>query len=868
MKNKQKRKVLIIGSGPIIIGQAAEFDYSGTQACLALRTAGVESVLVNSNPATIQTDKTVADKVYILPLNVESLEKVISKEKPYGLIGTMGGQTALNLTKELWEKGLLTKYNVKILGTSIEAIIKGEDRNEFKKLMLKIGEPVLSSVSTNKLSEAEAFAKEAGYPLIFRAAYTLGGTGSCSVNNLSELKTQFKNSVEVSPIGQVLVEKSIYGWGEFEFEVVRDKAGNSIIVCSMENIDPMGIHTGESMVVAPVQTLNDNDLQMLRSSALKIAEAIKIEGGFNVQFAFNYETGEHFVIEVNPRLSRSSALASKATGYPIAKIATQIALGKTLPEIKNEMTGKTAFFEPALDYIVVKIPCWPDDKFWDMNKTIGITMKSTGETMAIAKSFEQAMYKAIKSLGLKYDVFSYFDKLSDSELVSKLTVPNTQRLSAIFSALNKGWSVEKIGKLTKINNWFLFHFKNLLTQKDEIEEQINGYCMVDTCAGEFEAKTPYFFSTNTTNNEAISGKEPKVIILGSGPIKIGQGIEFDYMTVHAIQALKKKGIKAIVINNNPETVSTDYQISDRLYFEPLTNSFVQKVIDNEKAGLLGVICQFGGQTALELSLNLNCKVLGTQPQDIINAEDRQSTAKIIEKLGFKMPKWKYLTSTKNIFKEASDVGYPILVRPSYVIGGEGMAIINNEPELNEYIETIKFNEKNSGGFLIDKFLSNAKEFDVDFISDVNQTQSFILEQIEPAGIHSGDSSCIYPAQSLNNTQINQIEIMVEQIAKAFKIIGLGNIQLAIKDHEIYVLEVNSRASRTIPFLNKCIDVPLVQIATDVILGKALAKIEFGKPKKVYLKKPIFSFNKLDGVSQKLGPLMKSTGEEMLLYTKQ
>ena len=860
---KKIKKVLVIGSGPIVIGQAAEFDYSGTQALLACREEGITTVVVNSNPATIQTDHEVADIVYIEPLTTQVLEKIIATEKPDGLIATVGGQTALNLTTQLHKHDILKKYKVKILGTDIKAITLGENRGKFRELMQKIQQPTLSSQAVSSTEEGIAFAKHIGFPVIYRSAYTLGGSGSGYSMTVRELKKSLEDSLKLSPAKQVLIEKSALGWGEFEYEIIRDAVGNKITICNMENIDPMGVHTGESIVVAPSQTLSDDDHQMLRNAAFQIVEALNIVGGCNIQFAFNYQTGDYFVIEVNPRLSRSSALASKATGYPIAQVATKIALGKTLPEITNNITGKSAFFEPALDYVVVKIPRWPNDKFAEMDTTIGVTMKSTGEAMGIGGDFEEAIYKAVQSLDLKENIFNF--KSKSKETTNFLQKPNVNRLAYIFSALKGGSSVEEISKLTYINPWFISKLQLLIFNSRAIHDKINTYKMVDTCAGEFEAKTPYFYSTNGTDNEATPLQGKKVIILGSGPIRIGQGIEFDYMTVHAVKALKQQGIKSIVINNNPETVSTDYSISDRLYFEPLTIEFIKKIIENEKDGLVGVIVQFGGQTAINLAKQLEdmqVNILGTSASSIELAENRESTGNVIKKLSYKMPKWEIANSKKDIQKVIEKLTFPLLIRPSFVLGGEGMKIVHNKEEIKNYLETLPsvyFKKP----LLIDEFLENALEVDIDLISDGENTVSFILEQLDLAGVHSGDSRCVYPPQKLGLKLQAKLHSLAAKVSKTFKIIGLGNIQCAIKNDDIYILEINPRASRTIPFLSKCLDVSLTQIATKIILGETLVATVFNKdPLYVSIKTPVFSFEKLTGVSRELGPLMKSTGEIM------
>jgi len=861
---KQIKKVLIIGSGPIVIGQAAEFDYSGTQACLSAKEEGVKTVLVNSNPATIQTDHEIADVVYIEPLTADFLEKIISKEKPDGVIATMGGQTALNLAMKLSKAGVLKKYGTSLLGTNTKSIELAEDRGKFKNVMQKIHQPILPSKSVKSTTEAINFAKSIGYPIIIRSAFNLGGTGSSVAKNQKDLTQKIKQALKASLIKETLIEKSVIGLEEIEYEIIRDSVGNKIMICNMENVDPMGVHTGESIVVAPSQTLSDDDYQKLRSAALDIVDALNIQGGCNVQFALNQETGDFFVIEVNPRLSRSSALASKATGYPIARVATKIALGETLPEIVNPITGKTAFFEPALDYVVVKIPKWPDDKFVDMDKIIGITMKSTGEVMAIGRNFEEAMYKAIQSLGLKENIFEKFSNTPKDEIIKLLKHPNTQRLPAIFAGFHSKLNSKQITTATNINIWFIDKLKKLYEQEEEIAAKINIYKMVDTCAGEIEALTPYFYSTHGLVNEAKLLDGPKVIILGSGPIKIGQGIEFDYLTVHAVSALKEIGIKSIIINNNPETVSTDFSVSDRLYFEPLTPEFVLKVIENEKEGLLGVIPQFGGQTAVNLVEPLasaGIKILGTSPSFINSAEDREKTANIVQKAGYQMSTWCAVTNKNELLVKARNLGFPVLIRPSFVLAGEGMVIAQSETDINNYLKSISDQTFNKP-VLIDKFLENAIELDIDLVSDGLTTTCFILEQLDPTGIHSGDSSCVFPPQNLSLHLQDKIKSMVKDISKAFGIIGLANIQCAIKDSEIYILEINPRGSRTVPFISKCIGVSLTNIATKVILGEILPEVLPIHNGIVAIKTPVFSFDKLPGVSTKLGPLMKSTGEKM------
>lgn len=858
MKDKGIKKVLVIGSGPIIIGQAAEFDYSGTQVCLALKEEGVKTILFNSNPATIQTDTTVADKIYFEPMQADVLEKIIMREKPDGIIATAGGQTALNLAKKL-------SCNVRFLGTGLDAITKGEDRGLFCAIMQKIGQPVLASKIVDSVKDGVAFAKQIGYPIVIRSLYTLGGTGSGIAYSGEELQIKLIEGLNLSLEKKALVEKSVVGWGELEYEVIRDSAGNKLMICAMENIDPMGVHTGESIVVAPQQTISDADHQKMRHAALQIVEALNIQGGCNVQFAFDYKTGEYFVIEINPRLSRSSALASKATGYPIARIAAKIALGYLLPEIINPITGKTAYFEPALDYVVVKIPKWPDEKFPDMDKNIGMTMKSTGETMAIGRTFGEAMYKAIAGLELKKDILHPAALADKKIIIKKISVPNTERLGWIFKAFASGVTAGEVADISGIHSWFIHKLHNLFQQKHLVVDKINVYKMVDSCAGEFSAITPYFYSTHGMENEATFLSGPKAIILGSGPIRIGQGIEFDYLTVHAAQALKKFGIKSIIINNNPETVSTDFSVSDRLYFEPLTWEFVKKVIDNEKDGLLGVFVQFGGQTAINLANKIHdygIQILGTSAFHIELAENRQKTAELAEHLGLKMPTWKTANNKAELVDCIAQVGFPLLIRPSFVIAGEGMILAHNLAELSTYLPELS--EKFSKPFLVDSFLAEAKEIDIDLISNGSKTVCFILEQIEPAGVHSGDSHSVFPAQSLTKAQINQLQAIANLVAKKFKIKGFGNIQCAIKGNDIFVLEINPRASRTVPFLCKALQKSLVPMAVKAIIKGNFVSKKIKSLKKVYIKKPVFSLEKMTGVSKTLGPVMKSTGEAMLV----
>ncbi len=912
-KRTDLEKIMVVGSGPIIIGQAAEFDYSGSQACKALRQEGYEVVLVNSNPATIQTDKEIADRIYIEPLVPEVVERIIARERPQGFIGTMGGQTGLNLTSQLAERGVFDKYGVEVLGTSVETIKRAEDRELFAKFMREIKEPIPESYAVTSVEDAVEAAEKIGYPVIIRPAYTLGGTGGGVAHNIKELREIAERGINASMVNQVLIEKSLLGWYEFEYEVMRDSGDNCITVCNMENIDPMGIHTGESIVVAPAQTLSDREHQTLRSAALKIIRALKIEGGCNIQFAVNPEKFEYYVIEVNPRVSRSSALASKATGYPIAKIAAKIAVGLTLDEIPNDVTKETpASFEPALDYVVVKIPRWPFDKFPTADKRIGTQMKSTGEVMAIGRSFEEALQKAIRSLDIKrYGICA--DGRNYEQDVEKirqeLMFPTHKRLFYIYDALRAGFSVEEINNLTGISPFFIRKIKNILDVERELsrysiedlpeelltkakklgfsdfqiayltsagEDDVRGrrkalnikpvYKMVDTCAAEFEAKTPYYYSAYDSTTEVRKSKKRKIAIIGGGPIRIAQGIEFDYCCVHASLALKEAGIESIIINNNPETVSTDYDTSTRLYFEPITLEDVLNVLDEEEPE--GVIVQFGGQTPLNLAIPLakrGVKILGTSPEQIDRAEDRERFTRVLKKLGIPQAEYGTAYSVEEALEIASRIGYPVLVRPSYVLGGRAMEIVYDEAQLKSYMqEAIKVSEEHP--VLIDKFLENAIELDVDAVSDGRDVFiGGIMEHIEHAGVHSGDSACVLPPQNIQKEVIAKVREYTEKLALELKVVGLLNVQYAVKDGTVYVLEANPRASRTIPYVSKAIGIPLAKLATRVMLGEKLRELGYvgmASVEHVAVKEAVFPFVKLPGVDPVLGPEMKSTGEVM------
>ncbi|MEA2038196.1 MAG: carbamoyl-phosphate synthase large subunit, partial [Nanoarchaeota archaeon] len=911
-KRTDLKKIMVIGSGPIVIGQAAEFDYSGTQACKALREEGYKVVLVNSNPATIMTDADMADAIYVEPLNVETLAKIIRKEKPDGLLPTIGGQTGLNLAEQLHKAGVLEECNVEVLGTSIKAIEDGEDREKFKQLMNDIDEPIPRSATVNTFDEANAFLQSTKLPVVIRPAYTLGGAGGGIAYDMSEFRKYVESGLQQSMIKQILVEEAILGiqrWGEFEMEVMRDKNDNCIIVCPMENFDPMGIHTGESIVTAPTQTLNDHDFQTLRTSAIKIIRSLKVEGGCNIQFGLNYDSGEYRIIEVNPRVSRSSALASKATGYPIARIAAKIAVGMTLDEIPNDVTQKTkACFEPTIDYVVVKIPRWPFDKFETADKRIGTQMKSTGETMAMGRTFEEALQKAIRSLevgryGLGHDPK---DKVctNKEEIIQNLKVATHKRMMYIRDALKCGISPKEIHDLSGINQWFLEKVKNIYDMGEKIElkrdsvlnakkngfsdvqiASITGlsegkvrkfrkdncilptYKMVDTCAAEFKAYTPYLYSTYETEDESdTSSNDKKVIIVGGGPIRIGQGIEFDYACVHSVFALREEGYEAIIINNNPETVSTDFDTSDKLYFEPLTYEDVLNIIEREEP--YGVVLQFGGQTPINMAMRLQeagVNILGTQPESIDTAEDRRKFGAILDKLKIPSAEWGTVFSFEEALKIANKITYPVLVRPSYVLGGRAMQIVDTDSELKNYMEEA-VDVSPEHPVLIDKYLSNAIELDVDALCDGKEVfVAAIMEHIEEAGVHSGDSACVIPPQNISQKIKDTVIDYTTRLAKELKTVGLINMQMAVKDGKVYILEANPRASRTVPYVSKSVGVPLAKMATKIMLGKTLNELglkEYKEPKFASVKQVVFPFIKLQGVDPVLGPEMQSTGEVM------
>ena len=910
-KNPNIKKVLVIGSGPIVIGQAAEFDYAGTQACRSLKEEGIEVVLLNSNPATIMTDKDIADEVYIEPLTVKVLEKLIEKEKPDSILPTLGGQAGLNLAMELAETDFLEKHNCRLIGTTPETIKKAEDRLEFKETMEKINEPVAPSLVVENVEDGVAFTNKIGYPVVLRPAYTLGGSGGGIAHNHQELVDILENGLRLSRVGQVLVERCIAGWKEIEYEVMRDGAGNCITVCNMENIDPVGVHTGDSIVVAPSQTLGDKEYQMLRSSALNIISELNITGGCNVQYALNPDSFEYCVIEVNPRVSRSSALASKATGYPIAKVAAKIALGYTLDEIKNAITGKTyASFEPTLDYCVVKIPRLPFDKFITAKRTLTTQMKATGEVMAICNNFEGALMKAIRSLEQHVENLMDYDftELSDDELKDQLAVVDDRRIWVIAEAVRRNFDYELIHEITKIDIWFIdkiaiitemeARLKNeeltveLLKEAKRIEfpdkfiAKLNGkmteedvhqlrlengitaaFKMVDTCAAEFEATTPYYYSSFGNTNEAIETKpDKKILVLGSGPIRIGQGIEFDFCSVHSTWAFREEGYETIIINNNPETVSTDFDIADKLYFEPLTPEDVQNVVDIEKPD--GAVVQFGGQTAIKLTeslMKMGVPILGTKAEDVDAAEDRELFDEILEKCGIPRPSGGTVFTCEEAKQVANKLGYPVLVRPSYVLGGQGMQIATSDEEIEEFMNIINRIAQDHP-ILVDKYLVG-KEIEVDAVCDGTDILiPGIMEHIERAGVHSGDSISVYPAQTLSDAAILKIEKYTELLAKSLHVKGMINIQFIVcGDSDVYVIEVNPRSSRTVPYISKVTGIPIVKIATKCIIGHSLKELGYtpGLQKKadyIAIKMPVFSFEKIRGPEISLGPEMKSTGE--------
>ncbi len=918
-RNKALKKILVIGSGPIVIGQAAEFDYAGTQACQALKEEGIEVVLINSNPATIMTDTNMADKVYIEPITLDFVSQIIRQERPDGLLPTLGGQTGLNMAVELAKHGVLEKENVQLLGTQLLAIERAEDRDMFKELMRELEQPIPDSQIVTTVAQALEFAGQIGYPIIIRPAYTLGGTGGGIANNEEELHEFVSSGIRYSPIGQCLVEKSIAGMKEIEYEVMRDANDNCIVVCNMENFDPVGVHTGDSIVVAPSQTLSDREYQMLRTASLKIIRALHIEGGCNVQFALDPHSYQYYVIEVNPRVSRSSALASKATGYPIAKMAAKIAIGYTLDELENPVTGQTyACFEPTLDYIVSKIPRWPFDKFTGANRKLGTQMKATGEVMAIGRTFEESIQKAIRSLeiGVNRLYLKEAEQLDGDALELRLQKPDDERLFLIAEAYRRGYTLQQIQDLTQIDWWFLNKLYNLVRFEEQLkrspdlpaellraakrrgftdraiaelrkQEHPEGpftregevrkhrldsgirpvYKMVDTCAAEFEASTPYYYSTYETENEVTESSKQKVVVLGSGPIRIGQGIEFDYSTVHAVWAIQNAGYEAVIINNNPETVSTDFNTSDRLYFEPLFLEDVLNVIEQEQP--IGVIVQFGGQTAINLAEPLakaGVTILGTSLDNIDAAEDRKKFEVLLENLNIAQPPGSTVTSVDEAVGTASKLGYPVLVRPSYVLGGRAMEIVYSDSELLGYMEqAVKINPDHP--VLIDRYMLG-KEVEVDAICD-GETVLIpgIMEHVERAGVHSGDSIAVYPPQSLSERIKAEIVDITTRIAKGLSVIGLVNIQFVIYKDKVYVIEVNPRSSRTVPFLSKVTNVPMANLATRAILGQSLKALGYHsgiwpEDDSVSVKVPVFSFAKLRRVDTTLGPEMKSTGEVM------
>ena len=905
------KKVLVLGSGPIVIGQAAEFDYAGTQACRALKEEGLEVVLVNSNPATIMTDKDIADHVYIEPLNIPSITQIIEKERPDALLPNLGGQTGLNMGMALYENGTLEKYGIRLLGTSPESIHKAEDRQGFKDCMESINQPCVTSLVVENVKDAVDFAESIGYPVIVRPAYTLGGTGGGIAYDRASLEEISDRGINLSRVGQVLIERCISGWKEIEFEVMRDSAGNAITICSMENIDPVGVHTGDSIVVAPTQTLAPKEYQMLRSAALDIINALEIEGGCNCQFALNPDSFEYAVIEVNPRVSRSSALASKATGYPIAKVAAKVALGYTLDEITNAVTGTTmACFEPTIDYCVLKIPRLPFDKFTTASRTLGTQMKATGEVMAIANSFEGALMKAIRSLELNVRALK-LDKLEGlytDEIEDMLVNVTDERLFVVAEALRRGFSPQKINHITKMDIWFLDGFKRIIDMEEALKackgapdadlmKQAKEMCfadsyigtlcgmkqeevkalresygiipsfkMVDTCAAEFDAKTPYYYSTYDGENEAVdTGDKKKVLVLGSGPIRIGQGIEFDYCSVHSVWAFRRLGYETIIVNNNPETVSTDFDVADKLYFEPLTAEDVQNIVEQEKPW--GAVVQFGGQTAIKLAkalTDMGVRILGTSSDGVDAAEDRERFDEILEKCDIPRAKGRTIFTTQEALDAAHELGYPVLVRPSYVLGGQGMEIAYSDRNIEEFMKIINMTVQEHP-ILVDKYLMG-RELEVDGVFDGEDLLiPGIMEHVERAGVHSGDSIAVYPPLNLEDKHRELILKHTRNMAKHLGVIGLINAQYILYNDDIYVIEVNPRSSRTIPYISKVTGVPIIDLATKVMLGQKLKDLGYGtgiyKEADYYaVKAPVFSFEKLTDVDTGLGPEMKSTGE--------
>ncbi|MBV7390212.1 carbamoyl-phosphate synthase large subunit [Enterococcus alishanensis] len=909
-KRTDIKKIMVIGSGPIVIGQAAEFDYAGTQACLALKEEGYEVVLVNSNPATIMTDREIADKVYIEPITLEFVSRILRKELPDAILPTLGGQTGLNMAMELADSGILDELTIELLGTKLSAIDQAEDRDLFKQLMEELDQPIPESEIVTTVEEAVDFAKIIGYPVIVRPAFTLGGTGGGMCDNEDELRVITENGLKLSPATQCLIEKSIAGYKEIEYEVMRDSADNAIVVCNMENFDPVGIHTGDSIVFAPSQTLSDYEYQMLRDASLKIIRALKIEGGCNVQLALDPNSFNYYVIEVNPRVSRSSALASKATGYPIAKLAAKIAVGLTLDEMKNPVTETTyAEFEPALDYVVAKIPRWPFDKFETGERILGTQMKATGEVMAIGRNIEESLLKAVRSLeiGVHHVELPELAEVSDDKLTEKMVKAQDDRIFYLAEALRRSYSIEELHELTKVDLFFLDKLLHIVELETELAQNQNDlstlkkakqngfndrkiaqlweqtekeirdlrkqeniwpvYKMVDTCAAEFESQTPYFYSTYEFENESEVSKKESVLVLGSGPIRIGQGVEFDYATVHSVKAIQSAGYEAIIMNSNPETVSTDFSTSDKLYFEPLTFEDVMNVIDLEQP--LGVIVQFGGQTAINLAEPLHhagVNILGTTIEDLDRAEDRDQFEQVLQALNIPQPPGETATSAAEAVKVAERIGYPVLVRPSYVLGGRAMEIVENQADLEDYMaHAVKASPEHP--VLVDRYMVG-QECEVDAICDGTTVLiPGIMEHIERAGVHSGDSMAVYPPQTFSQEIKNTIEDYTRRLAIGMNCIGMMNIQFVIHDQTVYVIEVNPRASRTVPFLSKITDIPMAQVATKAILGESLTDLGYQdglypESQLVHIKAPVFSFTKLQKVDTYLGPEMKSTGEVM------